>query len=208
MRSLAAAVAVVATAALLLLTRSSHAEPPRPEETRKLADVIAAVAKEKGKRPALASLRWYAEVNGVEQLSVPVGSTPTSLGQWGDNHAELGAIGALAACKPMDAAAKTAALALLKEFGDDLAPPLRAAALAEAGKPDDAVALFTQWGTSHLGDGPCPGEHPMYSHRRVGHVGAALACVETLAPKSPAVARLKKVLERAKACAANNHAVG
>lgn len=207
MRSLLAAAVVVALSGLIL-ARASRAEPPQPEEPRKVADIIAAVAKEPGRRSALASLRWYLEVNGQDAITVPAGSPLTTLGQWGDHHAELGAISGLGGCKPMPEKEKKAALALLEEFGDDLTPPLRAGALAQAGKAPQAVALFTEWATARLPAAGCPSEHPMYSHRRVGLLKTATACVETLDPKSPSLAKLKKLIDRAQSCAANNHAVG
>lgn len=205
MRSLLAAVATLLVAAALL-ARASRAEPPPPSESRDIKKVIAALeAKKPALRAELASVRWAAEVAGVTQVSAPVGSSLETLGPWGDNEALLGVE---SGCAPLDEKQLASAAALLKEYGDALPVLLRGHVLGQQGKTTDAAALFSGFIATQLPDGrACPGEHPMYSHRRVSRMSLALQCLERFAPKRD-LAKERAALRRAKACAADNHAVG
>ena len=77
----------------------------------------------------------------------------------------------------------------------------------EQGKGDEAAAVFIKIIEGAMPSANCPGEHPMYSGRRVSKMTMALACVARAAPKKDR-AQLEKLLEKARSCAANNHAVG
>ena len=206
MRSLLAAVSV-AVVAVLLLARSVLAEPPPPLEPRPLPVVIEALTSAKGRRGDLAAARFYAEVFGATSINVPVGSSNDTLGAWGDNEALMGAEAALNGCEPLPAEQQKKASALAREFGDALPPLLRAYTLAGEGKQKEAVELFVGAFEDALPSKACPGEHPMYSGRRVRRMSGMLACIKTLAPKRD-LKKLQRLLERAESCLANNHAVG
>lgn len=201
--SLLAAVATLLLAAALV-ARSSRAEPPPPSEARDIKKVIAALKAKPALKAELASVRWAAEVVGVTQVSAPVGSSLETLGPWGDNETLLGVE---TGCAPLDEKQLAAAGALLKEYGDALPVLLRAHVLGQQGKPDEAAELFSRFVTTQLPPGECPGEHPMYSHRRTGRMSRALQCLERFAPKRD-LSKEKAALRRAESCAANNHAVG
>jgi hypothetical protein len=95
----------------------------------------------------------------------------------------------------------------LNEYGDALPVLLRAHVLGQQGKTADAAALFSTFITTQLPPGECPGEHPMYSHRRTARMSRALQCLERFAPKRD-LSKERDALRRAQGCAANNHAVG
>lgn len=202
-------VALVAAVLVVVgLVQSSRAEPPPPMEPRKVSDLLAALKTTKAPPDLLSSVRWYAEVAHGETLQVPVGSPPQSLGAWSDNGALLASERASSTCEPLGATESKAAQALATEFGAGLPASLRGLALAEAGKPSEAVKVLTDLARSMFPDeAKCPGEHPMYSHRRVERLSRVRACVQRWAPKADH-STVEKLLERAKSCAANNHAVG
>ncbi|MBL8923682.1 MAG: hypothetical protein JNJ54_32810 [Myxococcaceae bacterium] len=193
--------------AVLVLARSSHAEPPPAMEPRKAGEVLAALKSTKAPAATLSSVRWFLEVTHGTVVQAPMGSPPSTLGPWGDNGPLLEAERALGDCAPLGEADAKAALALLAEYGAALPPALRGVALAQSGKVDEAAALYRETTLSMLPAGACPGEHPMYSHRRASRMQRQAACLERWEPKADHAA-VKKAVERAKACAANNHAVG
>ncbi|MDP3500382.1 MAG: hypothetical protein Q8S33_08620 [Myxococcales bacterium] len=200
--------ALVAVFSLVALVRAGHAEPPPPMESRRVDEVLAALKASKADKATVSAVRWYVEVAHGTTLPVPVGSSKTTLGAWGDNGALMASESALNGCAPMEPAEAKAAAALLKEYGDALAPTLRGAALAQQGKADDAAALYRSMVLTTLSlDGPCPSEHPMSSGRRIGRLQLLLACVKRWQPKGDH-ARLDAVLQQAQTCAANNHSVG
>lgn len=200
--------ALVAVFSLVVLVRAGYAEPPPPMESRPVDEVLAALKASKADKATVSAVRWYAEVAHGTTLQAPVGSSKNTLGAWGDNGALMASESALNGCVPMEPAEAKAAAALLKEYGDALAPPLRGAALAQQGKVDDAAALYRSMVLTTLSpDGPCPGEHPMYSHRRIGRLQLLIACVKRWQPKADH-SRLEVQLQKAQSCAANNHAVG
>jgi len=207
MRSALAAAAVAAFAVLTLAR--ARAEPPPQMEPRELDPVIAALKKEPKLKTQLASVRFYAEVFGGKSLEAPVGSPLTTLGPWGDDGALLSSEAAIASrsCGPLPAAERKAAVALLGEYAAALSPSLRGYALLEQGKAADAEALFAKLIDDALPAGACPGEHPMYSHRRIALMTMARGCLERAAPGKDRSAYEKRI-ERAKSCAANNRAVG
>ncbi|MDX2009330.1 MAG: hypothetical protein SFW67_04020 [Myxococcaceae bacterium] len=207
MRDRLLAVAVGA-AAFFVLVRSSSAEPPPPMEARSVATIIAALKASKAPPDLLSSVRWYAEVVQGETLQVPVGSPPQSLGAWSDNGALLASERASPTCEALPAERSKAARALLAEYGEALPASLRGLALAEAGKPDEAVQVFTRFATASFAEpNGCPGEHPMYSSRRVTSLERVRACVRRWVPKGNHAA-IETLLERAKGCAASNRRVG
>lgn len=206
MRSPAVA-ALVVVFSVAVLVRSSRAEPPPRMEPRNVKDVLAALKASKADAATVAPVRWYAEVTHATTLQAPVGSAMTTLGPWGDNGPALDAESALGDCAPLPEADAKAAAALLAEYGAALPPALRGVALAQAGKVAEAAALYREATLSMVPQGACPGEHPMYSHRRAGRMARQLLCLERWQPKGDHAA-VKKAVERAKQCAANNHAVG
>lgn len=208
MRSALAAVITLLVAAALL-ARASRAEPPPPMEPRELGKIITALRARPALRPQLASARFAAEVFAVKTLEVPVGSPLETLGPWSDDGAMFAAeagIGALG-CGPLEPARRATASALLEEYGDALPALLRAYTLGQEGKASASAELFSGFIAQQLPKGPCPGEHPMYSFRRVGRLGLALQCLQRVAPGRD-VSKEKATLRRAEQCAANNHAVG
>lgn len=206
-RSLAGALAVAALA-VVVVGRSVFAEPPPEMESRELKPIIAALAQDKARRRDLAAVRFYAEVFGGTHVSAPVGSPLTTLGAWSDNQALLAAEGSLNACTTLPTGALLQkASALAKEFGDALPPLLRAYTLAAEGKKADAVALFTADFERAAAPALCPGEHPMYSYRRVDHLSLVLACIKTLEPTRD-VKPLERAVKHAQSCAAHNFAEG
>lgn len=200
--------ALVAVFSLVVLVRAGHAEPPPPMESRPVDEVLAALKASKADKTTVSAVRWFAEVAHGTTLAAPVGSAKNTLGAWGDNGALMASEAALNGCAPMEPAEAKAAAALLKEYGDALPPTLRGAALAQQGKADDAAALYRSIVLTTLAlEGPCPGEHPMYSGRRIGRLQLLIACVKRWQPKADHT-RLDAVLQKAQTCAANNHAVG
>ncbi|MFO0600685.1 MAG: hypothetical protein U0228_35580 [Myxococcaceae bacterium] len=206
MRSLFAALSVLAVSAALV-ARHVNAEPPPAMESRALTKIIPALEKAKGRRGDLAAVRFYADVFEGTELQAPIGSSLDTLGPWGDNGALQAAEGSLGSCAPLEPAKQQKANALLKEFGNDLPPFLRAYTLGGAGEKKQAADLFANEVQAMGSFGACPSEHPMYSHRRIGRMTIALACVKTFDPKRD-VKALEKLLQKATDCAANNHAVG
>jgi len=201
MKSLFGALVVLGLSIALL----ARAEPPPAMERRELSKIIAALKT----KAALASVRFYAEVLGAKELQAPVGSTLDTLGPWSDDGALLGAEQLIdrAACGPLAPAQLKVASALLTEYGDVLSPSLRAYTLGQQGKTaeaSDGFAAFIDAQTPGVG---CPGEHPMYSYRRVARIGFALRCVKAFPPARD-VSKLEKALKRAEQCAKNNTAVG
>lgn len=205
-RSLIGALSV-AMFTVAVLARSVFAGPPPPMEVREVKPVIEALKKAPGRRHDLAALRFYAEVFDGTTVSAPVGSPLETVGAWGDNDALMSSEGAMAGCAALPAEKQKLASALLKEFGADLPVLLRAYTLAGEGKKSEAKALFVSTYESIAPAKGCPGEHPMYSHRRVGRMTSILACIKAVDPKGD-VKKFETLLERANFCAANNHAVG
>lgn len=206
MRNLFVGVVMVAVV-VLVLARSSRAEPPPETEPRKVGDVLAALKATKAPPETLSAVRWYAEVTRGTVVEAPVGSPADTLGPWSDNGRLLDAERALGDCAPLQPADGKAAAALLAEYRGALPVALRGMALAQSGKVDEAAALYREATLSMLPAGACPSEHPMYSHRRAGRMQRQLSCLERWQPKADHAA-VKKAVERAKSCAANNHAVG
>lgn len=199
--------ALVALFSLVVLVRSSRAEPPPAMESRQVSEVLAALKKAKADATTISAVRWYAEVLHETELQAPVGSAKTVLGPWGENGPLMAAEGGLGDCAPAEPADAKTIAALFKEYGDALSPGLRGYALAQAGRVDEAAAIYRQSVTAMKIDGPCPSEHPMYSGRRVGHMNRLLSCLKRWQPKTD-WKPIEKTIERAQSCAANNHAVG
>jgi len=177
-------------------------------EQRDIKPIIDAVTKDKNRRGELASLRFYAEVFDGKTVSAPLGSPPTTLGAWSDNDALMRSETQIGSCATLLTGEKLQkASALSKEFGDALPVVLRAFTLASEGKKDDAATLFTSTLEGSAAPAECPGEHPMYSYRRVSRMTALLGCVKAIAP-SRDVKKLEKLRDHAQSCASNNHAVG
>lgn len=198
--------ALVAVFSLVVLVRSSRAEPPPAMESRPVADVLAALKKSNAGPTTISAVRWYAEVLHETTLQAPVGSAKTELGAWSENGPLQAAENALGDCAPAEAAEAKTIAALFKEYGAALSPGLRGYALAQAGRVDEAVALYRQ-SVLGLKVEACPSEHPMYSHRRVGQMNRLLSCLKRWQPEGD-WKPVEKAIERAKTCAANNHAVG
>jgi len=192
---------------IVLLARSGFAEPPPAMEKRDIKKAIAALEKEKGRRVDLAVLRFAAEVLEETHVNGPVGSPITELGAWSDNETLLSVEGALGGCGAIDAEKEKKASALLKEFGADLPLVPRAWTMGREGKKAEAAALLVDELKRYDLSKGCPGEHPMYSYRRISRMEVLLSCVKTFDPKRDAKP-LQTLLEKAKSCAANNHAVG
>jgi len=203
MRALFGAGVVLCLAVAML----ARAEPPPAMENREISKIIAALKEKPTMKVELASVRFYAEVFGGTQLEAPMGSSLTTLGAWGDNGGLMAADASISNsnCGPLEPAQLVAASALLKEYGETLPLTLRAYTLGQQGKKAEAAELFATVG--EFPEGPCPGEHPMYSGRRVGRIGYALMCVEAFAPKRD-TSKLKKALQRATQCLRTNTAVG
>jgi hypothetical protein len=198
----------VAFLAVVIVGRSVWAEPPPAMEARDLAKVIDALKKSKGRRSDLASVRFYAEVFDGTTIRAPVGSAYDVLGPWSDNGALMDAEARLSGCAGLPPERQKAASALLKEYGTDLPVLLRAYTMAGEGQKKEATELFVAtFEASAIATKSCPSEHPMYSHRRVGRMQSILACVKTIDPQRD-VKALEQAVERARFCAANNHAVG
>jgi len=197
----------LAALSLVALVRSSLAEPPPMMEPRPVAEVLAALEASKADAATMASVRWYVEVTRGAVLQAPVGSPKSTLGPWGENGALQAAEDDLRDCTPLAIPEAQAAIALHKEYKDALPPMLRGVALAHQGKLDDAAALYRATALASLPGNSCPSEHPMYSHRRIGRLQRLLSCLERWQPKANH-APVKKVLERARACAARNNSVG
>lgn len=206
-RSLVGALSV-AVFAVLIIGRSVFAEPPPPMEEREVKPVIEALKKAKGRRSDLAAVRFYAEVFDGTTLSAPVGAPLETLGAWGDNDALMSAEASLSGCVDLPPEKQKLASALLKEFGTDLPVLLRAYTLSGEGKKKEAKELFVSTYESIApAKGACPGEHPMYSNRRIGRMTVILQCIKTVDPKTD-LKKFEALMERANFCAANNHAVG
>jgi hypothetical protein len=209
MRSLFAALVVLGLS-VLLLARSVSAEPPPPMEGRDVQKIIEGLKKKPALKTEIASVRFAAEVLGQKSLQVPMGSTPETLGPWGDNGALLDAERSIGGreCGALSAAELKAASAILAEYGEAVPVTLRAYTLGQQGKKPEAADLFVSFIDQQMPDAPsCPGEHPMYSHRRTGRISFALKCLNVLAPARD-VSVQKKRLQQAVDCAKNNHAVG
>lgn len=202
-----AVASLVAVFVLVAVSRVSRAEPPPPSEQRPVGPILEALVRSKAPPATLASVRWFVEVSHGTHLTVAKGSAPTSLGLWGDNGALLDAEAALGSCEPLARDDARKAIALYDTFKDALPPSLRAMALAEKGDPAGAAKLSGELIRGSLPADACPSEHPMYSHRRVGRLERLVACVKRWQPKADHAA-LEQVLQRARSCAANNHAVG
>lgn len=95
---------------------------------------------------------------------------------------------------------------ILKEYGEAVPPTLRAYTVGQQGRKAEAAEFFATFIDQQL-PAACPSEHPMYSYRRTSRMSFALQCLEVMAPARDVSAQ-KKRLERAQACAKNNHAVG
>lgn len=198
---------LVAVFSLVVLVRSSRAEPPPAMQPRQVAEVLAALKTAKADPTTVSGVRWYAEVLHRTELQAPVGSAKTVLGPWGENGPLLSAESALGDCAPAEPAEAKAIAALFKEYGDALSPGLRGYALAQSGRVDEAVALYRLSVLGMKVDGACPSEHPMYSHRRVGQMNRLLSCLKRWQPKSD-WKPIEKAIGQAQSCAVNNHAVG
>lgn len=206
MRVLLAAVSALIIG-VALVANTGFAEPPPAMESRPIEKVIAALKTEKDRRSDLAALRFYADVFGGETVSAPVGSALNRLGAWGDNSALMSAENALNGCKPLEPEAQKKASAIVKEFGNELPVLLRAYAIAGEGRQKDASALFVSTLEGMRVSKECPREHPMYSNRRIGRMTLILECVKTLEPTRD-VKELGVLIDQARKCALNNHAVG
>ncbi len=206
MRVLLAAVSALILG-VALVAHTGFAEPPPAMEPRPIEKVIESLKGEKDRRSDLAALRFYADVFGGKTVSAPVGSALNRLGAWGDNTALMSAENSLNGCRPLEPEAQKKASALAKEFGDDLPVLLRAYAIAGEGKQKEAAAMFVSTLEGMRVSKECPGEHPMYSYRRTGRMELILACVKTLEPKRD-VKALEALINQARTCALNNHAVG
>ncbi len=198
---------LVAVFSLVVLVRSSRAEPPPAMESRQVAEVLAALKKAKADPTTMSGVRWYAEVMHATELQAPIGSAKTELGPWSENGPLMAAESALGDCAPAEPAEAKAIAALFKEYGNALSPGLRGYALAQAGRVDEAAALYRQSVLGMKVEGSCPSEHPMYSYRRVGHMSRLLSCLKRWQPKAD-WKPVEKAIEQARSCAANNHAVG
>jgi len=188
-----------------LLVRSSHAEPPPQLETRDAKEVLKALLSSKADRTVVASVRWFVEVAHGEQLEAPVGSEMKEIGAWGD-HVLL-AESTLGTCQPLSAPDAATASKLLTEYGTALPPLLRGYTLSQQRDRARAESLFTSEAKASLPGASCPSEHPMYSHRRINRLGLILGCLQRWNPKGNH-SGVEKIIERARTCAANNHAVG
>lgn len=203
MRNWVMAAAVLGVAGWTLV-RVSHAGPPPPMERRELSKVLNALEKAKASPAEVATLRYARDVFGDTHVSAPVGSPLTTLGAWGQSSALASIEQHLSGCAPLTEAQRTAAVALLKQGG--LPEPVRAFTLGESGKADEAAAALSAW-VLGLQPKDCPREHPMYSYQRVGRMQLGVQCLHRFAPKLD-LHEVTQALERAQACAANNHAVG
>lgn len=204
MRSFFGALVVLGLSVALLAGRVL-AEAPPELETRPVGPILAALKKKPGLEVPLATLRFYVEVLEGDSLDVPVGSEPETT--WDVLDSAENALG-LEACKPVGPRALRAASALLTEYGDKLPLTLRAWTLGQQGKKEQASDLLAGFIAAELRDPKkCPSEHPTSSYHRVARISAALGCISTFSPKRD-LAKLKKVLERASACASNNMAEG
>lgn len=103
MRNLFVGVVMVAVA-VLVLARSSRAEPPPATEPRKVGEVLAALKATKAPPETLSAVRWYAEVTRGTVVEAPVGSPADTLGPWSDNGPLLDAERALGDCAPLQPA--------------------------------------------------------------------------------------------------------
>jgi hypothetical protein len=206
MRQLLAA-AVVLGLAVALLSQTVSAEPPPAMERREVARILPALRAKPALKAELASVRFFSEVLGQDSLQVPIGDPLESLGPWGDNGALLASEAGLGTCGPLTAEQLKAANAILNDYGDAVPVTLRAFTLGQQGKKEEAAKLFAWFIDQQLPKGSCPGEHPMYSHRRISRIGVALQCLKQFAPGKDVKAQ-EKQLQRAEECAANNHAVG
>ena len=203
MRSLFAAMVVLALS-VALLSRSVLAEAPPSMEERKASAILAALRKKPELKPTLAALRFYVEVGGGEALQVPVGSEPEGAdGALGAAEQSLNA----AACREVTPAALKAASALLSEYGEVLPVTLRAWTLGHQGKKAQAADLLAGVIDRELPPGKCPSEHPTNSYSRVSRISRVLECLQSFAPKRD-VKKQKAVLEHAEACARDNSAEG
>jgi len=208
MRSLLVAAVVLGLAVAALSSRAVFAEPPPASGARDIATIIDALKKKPALKGELASVRFLSEVLGEKTLDVPLGSSPETLGPWGDNEALLRSevfLGARAcgALKPEELKAATAILGDAKEA---MPITLRAYTLGQQGQKKEAADLFASFVDQSF-SGQCRGEHPMYSHRRTKRMKFALQCLGVFAPGRDVTAQQKK-LDAAEACAKNNHAVG
>ena len=200
----AAAVAVVA---LWCFVNPSFAGPMPALEGRDIDQMLAAMKKASAPASDVAAVRYAKEVFGEKTVKVPVGSRPETASVFAQNTALQASEGHLAACAPLNPAQRTAAGALLKEYGAALPEPLHAFTLGETGEPDAAAEAFTTWMHALLPAGACPGEHPSESYRRTQRLQRALECVKRFSPKRDVKGELE-LIRRSQTCALNNHAVG
>lgn len=208
MRSFLVAAAVLGLAVAALASRSVSAEPPPASGPRDIAIIVEALKKKPTLKGELASVRFISEVLGEKTLDVPVGSSPETLGPWGDNEALLRSEMFLGvrSCGALTPAELKAASAILADAKDAMPLTLRAYTLGQQGKKKEAADLFVSFIDQSF-SGTCQGEHPMYSYRRTTRMKFALRCLEVLAPERNVSAQKKK-LDAAEVCAKNNHAVG
>ena len=203
MRSLFAAVVVLALS-VALLSRSVLAEAPPQMEERKVSTILAALRKRPELKATLATVRFYVEVGGGTALPVPEGSAAE------EAHDALGAAEQslnAAECREITPAQLTAASALLAEYGEVLPVTLRAWTLGHQGRKAQAADLLAGVIDQQLSAGKCPSEHPTNSYARVARIARVLECLRSFAPKRD-VKKQKVVLERAEACARDNSAEG
>lgn len=206
MRSLLVAAAVLGLSLAVLVSRAVFAEPPPPTAPRELTTILEALKKKPAMKAELASVRFISEVLGEKTLEVPVGSSPETLGPWGDNEALLRSEQLVGSCNALSPEQLKAAAAILADAKEAMPVTLRAYTLGQQGKKKEAAELFASFIDQQL-PGPCPGEHPMYSYRRTTRMKFALQCLKVFAPERKVSAQEKK-LERAEACSQNNHTVG
>jgi hypothetical protein len=186
MRSMLTA-CVVLCLAFLVLARSVQAGPPMPTESRAMKDVLPTF-KSPAQKPMLAAARYAADVFKV---------TTVQARPW-NNDLDLLAPEELKVSN-----------ALLEEYGATLPPFVHAFALGQKGKTSEAGELFVRY--ADLLSGPvlnlCPNEHPSVSYERLNAMQLALKCLMRFEPKRD-VTRVRKQVEKAKACAVTNLAVG
>lgn len=208
MRSFLVAAAVLGLAVAALASRFVFAEPPPQSGPRDVKLIIEALKKKPAMKGELASVRFISEVLGETTLDVPVGSSPETLGPWGDNEALLRSellIG-VKACGPLMPAELKAAGSILADAKAAMPITLRAYTLGQQGKKKEAADLFATFVDQSF-SGQCASEHPMYSYRRTTRMKFALKCLQAFAPERDLSAQQKK-LEAAETCARNNHGVG
>jgi hypothetical protein len=201
MRSMLAA-CVVLCLAVLVLSRSVQAGPPMPTEARAMKDVLPTL-KSLAQKPMLAAARYAADVFKVTTVQARPWNNELDL-----LSPSMNAI-TQRGCAALSPEELKASNALLEEYGATLPPFVHAFALGQKGKTSEAGDLFVRY--ADLLSGPvlniCPNEHPSVSYERFNAMQLALKCLMSFEPKRD-VTRVRKQVEKAKACAVTNTAVG